>query len=187
MPVRAFWQPYDEALPDPSRWEFRFWPVGDDGYPAESLVLLPDWVSEDWLACDLMMIVVECEERLTVFDGSRFVYPSQFAIDECAVNNENRCREVEIQTPPDGWLGIRACGDTGISCSSWTTVAVPEVDVITGVLVGTLLLGGIINERSRKRRRARAVRGVRVNRQRRSLRGRIREVLRRGLRMVGVR
>lgn len=186
MPRRIFWQPYDAELPDPTRWEFQFLPVQPDGWPGTPLVLLPDGLSEEWVSCDATMIVDECSTRLITFTGSHFDYPAAAEIDACVADNLNRCRHVDVQTPPDGWLEVRACGDF-LNCSQWTATPVPEVDFITAVLVGTLLLGGIINERAWRRRRARVVRGVWFQGQRRPLRRRVREMLRHGLRLVGVR
>ena len=173
MPRRSFWQPYDPDLPDPFRWEFQFSQPNVMGMPGAPFPLDYQWMSS-WVACDERYLEGECRERLEWFDEDtlRFVYPTALEVSDCINVNAGRCRLVDIQTPPDGWLMIRACGEPTISCSQWTAVSAPEPGVSLGLLMGVLLVCAW------GRRRPGRVSRVRQPRQRGALRRRIREVLR---------
>jgi len=70
--------------------------------------------------------------------------------------------------------------------SGWSNeIVVPDVDLLPAILVGTLLLGALFNERARQRHRQRALQPVWQRGQRRPLFRRVRQVLRRRLRLVG--
>lgn len=182
MPRYSFWQPYEEGEPDPTRWEFQFYPVSEEGHVGQAVPLTPNGVSAEWQQCSAAYLQSECSQRLVKFNGNGFAYPSSEEIAACVQANTTRCRTVDTETPPEGWLSVRACGDPAASCSTWTAITVPEPGVAAALAFGVLGLAAI---RSWGSRRTGALPGLREQRQRQSLRGWTREVLGRYVRLVG--
>lgn len=187
MPDVILFQPEPENNPV-DRWEFRFQPVGPDEFPMEDYYEPLAYAAGDItdFSCAGDWLRPYCESTVTpaadMFDLGRF----ESEVQDC-MSFERNCYTVPVEEPltPDGWITARAFGSVE-GTSEWSKpLVVPELDFVFTMAVAVLFLGAIIHEQARERSRSRTLHGVRVEGQRRTVRGWLREVLRRGLRLVG--
>jgi hypothetical protein len=171
MPSRKFYQPLNEHDQLPFRFEQRYVPKKEDGWPDWDVEILQDVPVIDTVECSGEWLYDVCVRELDPRTMS-----DMKAVKACA--QETRTCQVGADVPDlvtDGWIQIRGCGVGG--CTDWSNATtVPEPGFGLMILVGTLLIGALY-ERSRERRRIRAVHGVRFQGQRQAIRRWVRKML----------
>lgn len=155
MPTRtfSFLQPYDSETPEPTRHEWMFLPIAPDGRGPVTDPTTPDVTPiATGEQCEAENLRQFCTDELTeTHPFGWMIHPTNEELNECILNNTERCViSSGTYAPNDGWMLVRACGDTeGFSCSPWSPgLPLPEPTLTCALIVGTIALLSIARIRS---------------------------------------
>ena len=144
MSIFEFHQPRrpDSTMDDPSRWEFQMQTPDLGGWPGEPTPL--NIIGEPiYFECGSVWLEESCQELALKWNPLRAGKPFPEDIDACVLANFEQCVSVLTEDMPyqDGWIQVRACGES-LSCSSWSKpLVVPELpSATTSLFVGVMLL-----------------------------------------------